>query len=82
MSEHVVTLRDAKAHLSALSDDAASGEDVVISKHGRPVARLTAAKAPRQPVNLVQLQALTQKMPPQQESAGHFMRDVRDDSRY
>jgi prevent-host-death family protein len=35
---------EAKTHLSALLDRVAAGEEVVITKHGRPVARLVAAQ--------------------------------------
>ena len=38
-----VTASDAKAKLLALLDDAAAGEDVEITKHGRTVARLVPA---------------------------------------
>lgn len=36
---------EAKTHLSALLDRVAAGEAVVITKHGRPVARLVSAEA-------------------------------------
>jgi prevent-host-death family protein len=40
---------EAKTHLSTLLDRVAEGEEVVITKHGRPVARLIgAAHADRQ----------------------------------
>ena len=32
---------EAKTHLSSLLDRVAAGEDVVITRHGKPVARLT-----------------------------------------
>lgn len=35
---------EAKTHLSALLDRAAAGEDVLITKHGRPIARLVSAE--------------------------------------
>jgi prevent-host-death family protein len=35
----------AKTHLSALLDKVGAGEEVVITKHGKPVARLVGAKA-------------------------------------
>lgn len=35
---------EAKTHLSALLDRVAAGEEVVITKHGRPVARLVGAQ--------------------------------------
>jgi prevent-host-death family protein len=37
---NTVTLYDAKTHLSSLVDRAAAGEEIVISKHGRPLAKL------------------------------------------
>jgi prevent-host-death family protein len=38
----VATVADAKSHLSALIDDVESGAEVVITRRGRPVARLVA----------------------------------------
>lgn len=34
---------DAKTHLSRLLDQVAAGEEIVITRHGRPVARLVPA---------------------------------------
>ncbi len=36
---------EAKAHLSELIDKAEAGEEVVITRHGRPVAKLIGAAA-------------------------------------
>ncbi|MDH3403183.1 MAG: type II toxin-antitoxin system Phd/YefM family antitoxin [Acidobacteriota bacterium] len=35
-----VNVHDAKTHLSRLLDRAAAGEEIVIARYGRPVARL------------------------------------------
>ena len=35
---------EAKTHLSSLLDRVAAGEEVVITRHGKPVARLIGAK--------------------------------------
>ena len=35
---------EAKTHLSALLDKVAAGEEVVITKHGKPVARLVSVR--------------------------------------
>lgn len=44
-----VNLYEAKTHLSRLVDEAAAGEDIVIARHGRPVARLMAvAEKPKE----------------------------------
>ncbi|MFZ4604096.1 MAG: type II toxin-antitoxin system Phd/YefM family antitoxin [Caulobacterales bacterium] len=40
---------EAKTNLSSLLDRVASGEEVLITKHGKPIARLTKAPADDQP---------------------------------
>jgi prevent-host-death family protein len=37
---HVTNISDAKAHLSALIEKVAAGEEVIIGKAGKPVAKL------------------------------------------
>lgn len=47
-----VNMHEAKTHLSRLVDEAAAGEEVVIAKAGRPVAKLVPyepARKPRKP---------------------------------
>lgn len=48
----MVNIHEAKTHLSRLVERAAAGEDVIIGKAGRPMARLVAyveAPVPRRP---------------------------------
>ncbi|HVL70479.1 MAG TPA: type II toxin-antitoxin system prevent-host-death family antitoxin [Beijerinckiaceae bacterium] len=40
-----VGIYEAKTHLSALLDRVERGEEVVITRHGKPVARLVSAEA-------------------------------------
>lgn len=82
MDSKTVSLADAKARLSELAELAAAGETVVITRHGKPVVRMTRPESPRKPVDLKQLQQLTASMPPQTEDAGEFMRQMRDNARY
>jgi prevent-host-death family protein len=42
-----VNIYDAKTRLSQLVDKAASGEDVVVSRNGKPLVRITRLDAPR-----------------------------------
>lgn len=42
----IVNVQNAKTHLSRLIEEAAAGEEIVIGKHGKPMARLS-AYAPR-----------------------------------
>ena len=47
-----VSVYDAKTNLSRLLDRAASGEEVVITRNGRPVAKLVPATPVRKPRKL------------------------------
>ena len=40
MAQTTVNIYEAKTHLSRMIDRAAAGEEIVISRNGRPVARL------------------------------------------
>lgn len=42
-----VNIYDAKTRLSQLVDKAASGEDVVVSRNGKPLVRITRLDPPR-----------------------------------
>jgi prevent-host-death family protein len=47
-----VSVYNAKTHLSRLLDRAAAGEEVVITRNGRPIAKLVAAAPIRKPRKL------------------------------
>ncbi len=77
-----VNLAEAKAHLSELVERAESGEAVCITRRGKPVAKLLAAQPPRKRVSVDALRAVTENMPRQRQSAGRFLRKMRDEARY
>ncbi|MBU0501376.1 MAG: type II toxin-antitoxin system prevent-host-death family antitoxin [Gammaproteobacteria bacterium] len=77
-----IGLADAKAHLSQLTERVAGGEDVLITKRGKPVVLLTRPDPPRQPLDLDALRRLTAGLPRQAEDAGLFIRKLRDEARY
>jgi len=45
----MVNMHEAKTHLSRLVERAAKGEEIVIAKAGRPVARLVPVEASQEP---------------------------------
>jgi prevent-host-death family protein len=50
-----VSVYEAKTHLSALLDAVAAGAEIIVTRHGKPVARITAvapAKVARVPGDL------------------------------
>jgi prevent-host-death family protein len=77
-----VSLADAKARLSELVDRAERGEDVCITRRGKPVVRLTRIERPKKPIDVAALRRLTDSMRISEESAGDFIRRMRDDARY
>ena len=77
-----VTIANAKTRLSELVERAAAGETVCITRRGRPVARLVLAETPRTRIDVPALRAVTRAMPRQSESAGEFVRRMRDEDRY
>lgn len=79
---NAINLAEAKARLSELVDLAQRGEVVEILKRGKPVARLIAASPEKSRINIEDLRKATDGQREQTESAGDFMRRVRDDYRY
>ncbi len=77
-----VSLADAKAHLSELVEQVLKGDSIVITKRGKPVAQLSAVLPPRKPIDVEALRRHTEKMTFQEQSAGDFVRAMRDGDRY
>jgi antitoxin (DNA-binding transcriptional repressor) of toxin-antitoxin stability system len=74
-----VNLAHAKAHLSELLDKVESGEEVIITRHGRPVAHLRQAVSPKKPLDLEELAAFRATLPPQRRSSAELLRKMRDE---
>lgn len=77
-----ISLAEAKARLSELVEQAANGEEVIITKRGKPVARLSTVKRKFERVDAEALRKLTDSMPLQPVPAGEFVRAMRDSDRY
>lgn len=78
----IVSLADAKAHLSELLDRVEAGDTIEISRRGRPVARLVRSSEPRKPIDVAALRLFTATMPFQAQGAVDLVRALRDDDRY
>jgi len=75
-----VNLATAKAQLSELIGRAENGEEVVITRHGRPVARVVPAIPVKQPVPLERLAELRKSLPPWEgRSSAKLLRELRDE---
>jgi prevent-host-death family protein len=73
-----VNLAVAKAQLSELINKVEAGEEVVITRHGRPVARVVPATPLKQPVPLKRLAELRKRLPARKESSAQALRELRD----
>ncbi len=74
-----VSLVQAKAHLSELLDKVEAGEEVVVTRHGRAVARILSALRPKQPLPLDDLAAFRATMPRLHRPSADLLREARDE---
>ena len=74
-----VNLSQAKANLSELIDKVEKGEGVVITRHGKPVARLSAVAQPKKPLR--PLASFRATLPGWGTSSAKLLRQIRDEQR-
>ncbi len=74
-----VNLAQAKARLSELVDKVEAGEEVVITRHGRPVAHMRPVARPRKPLPLDDLAKFRETLPQLPESSAELIRKMRDE---
>jgi prevent-host-death family protein len=71
---------EAKTHLAALLDAVSAGEQITITRHGRPVARLV-PPAENPPANLAQTIAALRQFSQGQTLGGLTLQELRDAGR-
>lgn len=72
-----VTLAEAKSHLSHLLDQVEAGEEVVITRRGQPVARISPVEKPKRPIK--SLAEFRNRMPRWRKSSAELLREMRDE---
>jgi prevent-host-death family protein len=77
-----VNLAQAKARLSELLDKVEAGEDVIITRRGKPVAHIRPIVAPKLPLPLEELTAFRARLPRWRKNSARLVREMRDDERY
>lgn len=78
----IVSVVEAKAHLSELLVAVEAGESVQITRRGKPVATLSPISRRREPIDFDWLRRVTEGTTYQEQSAGEFIREMRDGARY
>lgn len=76
-----VSLAEAKAHLSELLDKVEAGEEVIITRHGREVARIGGIAPGKKPIPFDELAEFRKKMPRLRTSSAKLIRQMRDEGR-
>ena len=74
-----VNLAEAKARLSELLDKVEAGEEVIITRRGREVARIRGVGQPKEPVPVDELAAFRARMPKMKTPAAKLIRQLRDE---
>ncbi len=74
-----VNVAEAKAHLSAILTRIERGDEVVITRRGEPVARLSAIRRPRQPIDFAALDALRARQKTAKASTVRLIRKMREE---
>ena len=75
-----INVRETREKLSNLLDAVAAGEEIVILRHGKPAARLTAAHP--ETIQFLDRSGLRASLPPSRESSAKTVRELRDEERY
>ena len=73
-----VSLAEAKAHLSELLNSVEAGEEIVITRHGRAVARVSPPQKQKQPFPIKRLAALRETVPAWTAPSASVLRQLRD----
>ncbi|HEX5282024.1 MAG TPA: type II toxin-antitoxin system prevent-host-death family antitoxin [Micropepsaceae bacterium] len=76
-----VNLAQAKARLSELLDKVEAGEEVIITRHGREVARIGGVVQAKKPIPFDELARFRAKMPRLRTSSAKLIRQMRDEGR-
>jgi prevent-host-death family protein len=78
----IISLAEAKAHLSAVLDDVATGQQVVITRRGRPVARIVPEPVARKRAASAWVEELRGFVEAQPKAAGSAVVELRDREPY
>lgn len=74
-----VNLAQAKARLSELLDMVEAGEEIIITRHGHPVAEMRRITRPREPLHLDELATFRAGMMPLRRTSAELLREARDE---
>jgi prevent-host-death family protein len=74
-----VSVADAKARLSEILAQIEGGAEIVITRRGRPVAKLSSIKRPRKPIDFKALDLLLSRQRVSRVPSARLIRKMRDE---
>lgn len=74
-----VNAKDARKNISQLLDQINSGEEIIILRRGKPVARMSRFEEEETPLRFPDRSALRGKLPPMTQGSVPLIRDIRDE---
>ncbi|SEH06444.1 type II toxin-antitoxin system Phd/YefM family antitoxin [Candidatus Venteria ishoeyi] len=77
-----ISLAEAKTHLSELLNQAEIGEEIIITRHGRPVAKLAGISKTIKPFPFTELETLRNAQPKAKNDSVSLLQSLREESRY
>lgn len=81
MSTLTLNLAEAKARLSELTERVTHGDEVVITRHGKPVARIQQVRDEARRVDVAAFRRATAQQA-EQATAAALIRELRDSARF
>ena len=79
---NTMNMADAKARFSEVLDRIENGESITITRRGKAIAEINPAHQKPERLTFDELEAFARTMPRQGQSAGDFIRELRDGDRY
>ena len=74
-----VNAKDARKNISQLLDQINSGEEIIILRRGKPVARMSRVEEEKTPLRFPDRSDLRGKIPPVTQKSAFLIRDIRDE---
>jgi prevent-host-death family protein len=79
---NAINLAEGKARFSELVARAEAGEEIVVSRRGKPIVKLIAVEQPRKSFDMGALRRLTASMKGPAVDSAAFIRELREGDRY
>ena len=77
-----VNVREARAQISKLLDAVEAGEEIIIQRNGKPVARLAPIKSSETMGHFPDRRAFRHRLPPSREDSVDLVRRLWDNERF